>query len=118
MKIASVLIFILSAFVCPFIASCTSVPKPKTSPEDEAAATFKARGAVYLEICETECRLPGLVGSDETAARAAKVEKVASLTLTGEIPPDAVSNFEAANDFANRHNRAMFELARTNTAAK
>lgn len=106
MRLASFLIFILSAFV---VAACASVPKPGASPEDEARSAFHARGETYLEICETGCRLPGLFGDDEALARRAKVEKIAS--LEGDRPPEAISRFEASNDFANRYNRAMFSLA-------
>jgi hypothetical protein len=108
MRLASFLIFILSA-VSVVVAACVSVPKPGVSPEDEARSAFKSRGETYFEICETECRLPGLFGDDERLARQAKVEKIAS--LGGDLPPDAISRFEAANDFANRYNRTMFSLA-------
>ena len=110
MKFVGTLIFILSAIVCSSLLACTSVPKPTTTPEDEAAATRKSRGETYLEICEKACVLPGLFGNEEKIARSnGKVEKSAS--LAGEIPPEAISSFEAANDFANRHNRAMYILA-------
>jgi hypothetical protein len=102
-------ISLTSALVGATIVACTSVPKPGVSPENEARSAFHSRGETYLEICETECRLPGLFGDDERLARGAKVEKIAS--LGGDLPPDAISRFEAANDFANRYNRTMFSLA-------
>lgn len=105
----SILIFILSALV----VACASAPKPKATPEEEAVQTFKTKGETYLELCEQTCGLPGLFGDEEKEARLKRVEKVpGSAGANGEISPEGVSDFEAANDFANRFNRAMLEIAR------
>jgi len=86
------------------------MPKPATTPEESAAQTFKSKGETYYEICDQTCTLPGLFGDEEKEARLKRVEKMPG--LTGEVTPEGVSHFEAANDFANRFNRAMQEIAR------
>ena len=97
----SIFLSIVSLSFAVAVGACASFPKPELTPEDRAKSVYKEKGETYLELCVSTCALPGLFGDDVAFAKTKKIEKT-----------EGFSNSDAANDFANRFNRAMLDLAR------